>query len=266
MDLSSRLLIGRAYLKVGYARAAEQELRRAQLSGADRSLTTVPLGTALLQQGKHDDLFAELPLTVREPALRAEIHLLHGKAHLALRGLPKAQSNFRAAEKLLRDDARPPVGRAQVMLHRGRFAQARALIDQITTASPKHADAWYVKSELHRAERDFEAALDSYDQVLAIDDRHITARLGRAATLIDLDQDMKALDDLRVVWSIRPDDPQAYYLYALVLSKMNEIDKAQAMLERASMGLMRSRTEFVMRHPPSLLLMGVIYFKNGRIR
>jgi len=263
-DLSSRILIGQAYLKIGYAAAAEQELRRARLDGADEAVVNVPLATAYLQQGEYDELFREIPTDVRDPHLRGEFLVLHGKAYVQQRKLDKAEAAFKEAEGLNSDDIEPRLGMARVMLYRGRYAEAEDLADAVTDESPQSAEAWFIKSEVHRARRDFDGALEYYKKATDVDPQHVTARLARAATLIDLGKDERALEDLRQVWAVRPEDPQAYYLYALLLSKSGRMDEAQDMLERAEMALMRSSTDFVLRHPPSLLLLGVIYYQNQK--
>ena len=88
------------------------------------------------------------------------------------------------------------------------------------------------------------------------------SRLGRAEALVNLNRDDEAFSDLTAIWSTREQDPQANYLYALILTKIGDADKAQKVLEKAALGLMSFRSEYVRRHPPSLLLMGILHFGN----
>ncbi len=262
-DLPSLVLIGRAYLRLGYAAKAETSLRQALGLGAHPSLVTVPLAKAYLGQGKYEAIFDELPATMRDTGVRAELLLVHGRARLELRQFERAQRDFEQAASLLADHPGPAVGLAVVALRRGRLDDAERHAAQAEAVAPQDAQVWFVKAEIGRARRTPEEAVAAYGEALARDPGHIEARLGRAATLVALDRDQEAMRDLKAVWASRPDDPQANYQYALILAKLDQMDEARKVIERAALGLMGYRTDYVMRHPPSLLLMGMLHFRNG---
>lgn len=260
-NLSARLLIGRAYLAIGYASAAEQELRRAKQAGADEKVVSIPMANAFLQLGKYDTLFEELVPDNQAAKLKADLFRIHGEAHLQLRQLDRAEENFRNALELRDQLTSALLGLARVRLYQGEFEQAQQFIQQVLDREAEHVEAWYVQAELSRAQRDIDNALLAYEKALLGDPKHLTARLARAAVLIDRDEHDRAKDDLLVVWSMRPNDPQAYYLYALILTHQNELDKARKMLERAKLGLSQSSTSFTRNHPPSLLLLAVVHYR-----
>ncbi|MBT6276197.1 MAG: tetratricopeptide repeat protein [Chromatiales bacterium] len=169
-NLPARVLLGRAYLRLGYAKGAEEELRRSLSAGADLELVAEPLGNAYLQQGKHETLFATLDPQAADRALQIRLYTLRGDAHLQLRDLLAAEA---------------------------------------------------------------------------------------------ADDDGKALADLQSVRKVRPGNPQADYLQALILTKAGDNERAQQMMERAGPSLVRMQTSFVLRHPPSLLLLGIIRYRGG---
>jgi putative PEP-CTERM system TPR-repeat lipoprotein len=261
-DLPSMVLSGRAYLKLGYAARAETSLRHALGAGAHPSLVSVPLAQAYLAQSKFGQLFDELPATVEDLELRGQLLLVHGNAYLELRQFDRAERAFKQAQSLLADHPGALVGQAVTRLRRGDLDAAERLAGQASATAPESGEVWYVKAEIRRAKRDAEGAVAAYGQALEREPGHLSSRLGRAAVLIGLDRDQQAMEDLKAVWELRPDDPQANYHYALILTKLGQLDKAEQVIERAALSLMGFRTDYVMRHPPSLLLMGMLHFRN----
>lgn len=261
-NLPSLVLVGRAYLRLGYAEKAEQALRQARQAGAHPSLVSVPLAKAYLQQGKYRQLVDELPATERDPSLRGHMLVMHGQAHLELREFDRAERAFEQAMDLLPGWTGALLGRAQVLLRNGRLDDAERLAQEAGALAPDSAQAWYVKGEVLRARRDTAGAVESYGAAVERDPGHLAARLARAALLVWADRDADALEDVRAVWAVRPDDPQANYQYAIILTKQGETGEAQAFVERAALGLMSHRTDFVMHHPPGLLLLGLLHFRN----
>lgn len=59
----ARLLLGQTYLDLGQGANAEKELRRAREAGPDPVAMVVPLGEALLLQGKFAELLEQVTIT-----------------------------------------------------------------------------------------------------------------------------------------------------------------------------------------------------------
>ena len=261
-DLSSRVLIGLAYQRLGHPENAEQELRHALHDGADGSLVLPPLARTYLEQGKLAELLTEINVEVRDPDLKSELLTVHGLAYLQLRRLTDAQRLFDRAMESTPDAPGPVLGQAMVELQMGRVDRAVKLAAHAAQIAPEHADVWFTHGEIARQQRRLEEAAKQYDRVVEMAPHHLQARRQRALVLVELNEDRRALEDLQAIWRVREDDPQANYLYAVMLSKLGEVERAQQVLERAAISLSRYRTEYVMQHPPSLLLLGVIHYKN----
>ncbi len=93
--------------------------------------------------------------------------------------------------------------------------------------------------------------------------RNIPARLGRAATLIDLRRDSEAEPDVAYVRENAPRETRAAYLHSVILTRAGKINEAQAVLAEAEQLLKKRKPEFVHNHPSSLLLLGVIGYARG---
>src|SRR5690606_24090568 len=77
-NLAARVLLGRAYLRVGEGAEAEKQLWSARNAGADEALVLPSLGRALLLQQKHKLLLEEIREGVRPPRIEGEIRFLRG--------------------------------------------------------------------------------------------------------------------------------------------------------------------------------------------
>ena len=105
-SLSALVLVGRAYLRLGYTEQAEQALRKAQQAGAHPAVVEVPLTEVYLQQGKFQQLIDEFPARSQDPKLRGRLLLMHGQAHLELRQFDAAQQAFARSSNLLASDVK----------------------------------------------------------------------------------------------------------------------------------------------------------------
>ena len=257
-NISARVLLGRAYIEVGGGTSAEKELRRARRAGADEALILVPLGSAYLLQGKFEQILAELRSGARDAEVEADILLIRGEAHLARREFAEAERAFAAAGRLNPQSVGSLIGRANVLLARGAHDEAGEMADRAVILAPEDASAWYVRAEISRAARRLPEAVVFYDKVIEFDPNSLIARLGRAASLIDLERYPAALKDVEFVQSLVPRHPQALYFQALLLVRQNDLTQAQMVLQEAAASVRSGGAGSFERNPSVLLLAGVI--------
>lgn len=259
-SLAARVLLGRVYVRINDGVSAEKELIRARRSGADNKLITVPLARAYLMQQKFEELINEIDIAGQGPEIKGEVRILQGNAHLELRDLEKAEVAFTDARALLPDNALSHLGLAKVHMHRTEFEAAEALLTTALALAPDEAEVWFAKGEIHRLNRSFEAAVENYDKALELEPDHIETRINRAAVYIDLNRDVEALADVKHAASIIPNDPQIAYLYGLILMREGDLSEAQAVMTEALIMLSSRKPGLLVRHPPSLLLGGVLNY------
>lgn len=259
-NLSARVLIGRAFLRLGEGEAAETQLKEARTAGADENLTVVPLGRAYFIQGRYTDLLAEIRPGKRPPKIEAEVRFLRGQAYFEDREFDVALIEFEAANALNPRLPGPVLGKARIALSTGKKDVARQWVKRALRLASKDADVHYTLGEVERADRQYDAALAAYGKAIELAPRHLPARISRAGTLVDMKRYKASLDDIVYVRKESPDDPQAAYLHALVLANEKKFREARDVLRRASQSLDSRDPDFVHNHPPSLLLHGVINY------
>lgn len=258
--LVARLLLGRTYLRLADGPSAEKEIRLARQGNADAALVLIPLAKAYYIQGKYEAIISEISPGDDFAELEVDIRVLRGRAFLRLGNTDRAEGEFTAAGVIDPNDPAPMLGKARVLLRRGDREAAEALADRASTLAPQDADTWHLKAEIRRLYRDYETAVKHYERAVALQPLHMPARVGRAATLIDLKRDESALADIDFVLEHIPNDAQVTYLKALVLARAGDTTGARDVLGAAADSLAGLPHEFLQGHAPSLFLFGMINY------
>jgi putative PEP-CTERM system TPR-repeat lipoprotein len=263
-NLAARVLLGRAFLRLGAGAAAERQILTARISGADENLTIVPYGRALLLQGKNRKILDEILPANRPGNIEAEIRFLRGQAQLQQRDMNDAEASFNQALRIKPDHAGSVLGLGRLFQTLGLPDKAEPLVDRALTLAPRDADGWFTKGEIRRTRRDFLGALKNYKKAIDIADRHLPARISRAAVLVDLGRYDDAYLDVKYVLGLLRHDPQTNFLHAMILAKRGKAAQAGDALRIAANAMDERDPDFVINHPPSLLLRGVIGYAQRR--
>lgn len=254
---TARLMLARAYLAMGDGRNAEYELEVLIERFQGGKEVRFMLAEAYLKQSKFDlalEAVADVP-GERDKSLRTL--LLRGRAYLGLNRIDESAKSFRAAERLRPRSVVAKVGLARGLILRRRFAAAEILVDAALAIKPNEISVVVLKAELRRLDRDLKSALAYFDRAMAIKGDYLPARLGRAASLIDMNREAEAEADIDAVYARVPRHPIASYLSALVLFKKKDFTGAGKALQRGGPTLNR--------HLPSLVLAGEINYALNRI-
>lgn len=254
-NVAARYLLGEIYVRQGNGPSAEKELRKARATGLDEPKVIVLLGQAYLLQGKFQTVLDEIKSGNHDPAIEGEILLIRGDAYLGLGDSENGEATLREAMTSLPDDPRPHVALARSLVSRRELEKAEAEADKALKLDPKSAQAWVVKGELRRLDGDLEKSVENFGRALAINPNDISALLGHAATLVDLNRDTDAAKDLAVVRERVPNHPLATYLSALIAAKAGDFQKAEDMLVGAA--------AFLDNHMPSVFLLGAVHYAQG---
>lgn len=251
-NVGARKLLGDIYLRVGNGPAAEKELKAAKRRGAEGVKLQIQIAHAYLLQGKFTDVLEELADDISDPKFRMDILHARGRAYLGLGKRQEALDAFTEAESLNAKDIRPKIGLAKVHISMGKFSDADAKIDAALSVNPEAVEALVLKGELSRLKQDLEGAITAFDKALKINKTNISALLGRAAALIDLNRDDQAQADIEAVYSRVAKQPLAAYLSALILAKKKDFAGAQEVLQQA--------TPALDNHMPSVFLSGAVNY------
>lgn len=263
-NLPALVLLGRTYLRLGNGRAAAQVLERARGAGADEALIIIALGRAYLQQDQYQRLLKEISPQGRPDKLKTEILTLHGDAYLAMGDLDKAKETFNHAIAMGGLSAGPRVGLARVALSRGRPSVAADYLSKAMFIDRDNADAWYFQGEVRRMQGSPADAVENYARALAIEPRHLSARLSRTAMLIDLNRNDEARVDLEFLNEHRGANPQIAYLDALLLSREGKMREAEAVLAETAARLDEVDAKALRNNAAVMLLAGVVANAQGK--
>lgn len=259
--LAARILIGRAYVEIGDGAAAEKELSIALGNGGDETLIVVPFGQSLMMQHKYAELLEAVRPGTRAAELEAEIHMMRGKSHVALRNLDAAESEYAAARDIGTVKANALLGLAEVAMYRRDMVLAERLIAEALELDPNDADAWSLDGDYKRSRGDLPGAVVSYDRAIALQPVHVETRRSRATVLIALDKASEAQKDVDYLLDLLPEDPQSIYLNALIMGRNGNLEGGTAELWRADSIIRSYDVSFTRKHLPTLLIAGVINYR-----
>ncbi len=256
-NAAARRMLGKMYLSVGNGPYAEKELKAfIQRHGDDRKVRFM-LAEAYLMQGKFRTVLKEIVDDSTDTGIRVETLLIRGRAYLGLRRINESENTFKETERLRPGSVRAKLGLARGFILRRRIGAAETKVDAALALKPDNVDAVVLKAELRRLNRDLESALAHFNKAIAVRANNLPARLGRAATLIDLNRAIDAKADIYAVYARFPRHPLASYLSALILVKKKDFIGAQDALQQGG--------PVLDRHPPSLFLSGAINYALNRL-
>ncbi len=259
-NLPARILIGRSYVAVGNARAAEKELRRARVEGGDEELLVVPLASALLLMKRNKEILKTLPVEGRSPEVEFGLRVIRGQAHLGLRNRARAEENFKRARQLRPDSAPPVIGLARVALARARPYRATEYSREAISLEPENFYAWYIHGVVARRLGNLPEAVHRFDKSIELGQDYIATHVARAMTLIQLRRHGDIAEDLAFLNERTPNSPFTPYIEAHV--KLAERDAAgyQHSLQRANTLIHGLDREVLAGDSRLLLVAGLVNF------
>ena len=257
------ILIGRSYLKLGDLLAAENSLRRARAEGGDEELLVVPLANTLLLLKRYKELFVDAPYKGRSPQVESAVQDIHGKAHLSLKDIDRAEAAFSRALFLQPAAASPMTGLARVYLARFQLDAAQDLANRAIESEPENFLVWFVKAQISLRQRNPVAALKSIDRSIVLEPNHIASRVARAMMLVNLNRFDEAAPDLETIRNIAPDNPFAIFIDALIKLARKDAPGSKQALVRVDTLLRSIDPNTLSRIPPLLYLAGVVSYARG---
>jgi tetratricopeptide (TPR) repeat protein len=226
-DAEARLLLGRIYLDIGDAAAAEQELMRARDAGADDFETRIALTEALtgLRQYARALEWTEAP-TDASAAQRAQLLGLRGNILLIQGKESEAADAFRAATDADPNALRPMLGEASLQARRGDVEDARATIERAVATHPGEVDAWQALARLNELQGRPREAIEALTKAIELARSPWPLQYQRASLYLSLNQTEMAAVDIEAVRDQRADLPGLAYLDGLLALRRGEVEKA----------------------------------------
>ena len=256
-NIKARFLLGKNYLTLGDGASAEKELSRAQRLGMARQQMVVPLGRAILLQGRADDVLKEIKLENDFPVdVQAEVYALQANAHMMLKQNKEAGVIFIKAIELDPKSLNALAGQTRLAIINQEFKEAKSLADNLTKMHPESDAAWALHGEVGRLAGDMQSALQSFDRALSLQAYNLSALLGSASMKLVLGDEEGAAKRIEVVQRLSPNHPMGNYLNATLLYSKKDISGTEVSLQKV--------LKIAPNHLPSHQLMGAIAFSKGQ--
>lgn len=263
--LQAHLLLGKSLLQNSEVAAAEVAFVEALRLGVDRAEVAVPLGQALLNQGKHKKLFDQPELRLEGLPAGVKMRLL------LLRAVASAdQGNTRDALQAIAEarslDPRAPdswLAEAPIRIRSRQYPEARVAVDRALELAPKAVDAWLNKASLFHTSGAVNEALVAYGRVIELDSAHAEARIARAGLLIDLGRHTDAAQDVTALTKAAPNEPRAVYLRALLAEHDGKGEDARKAFRDLTTLIDPVSLDFIRYRPQLLMLNGLAHFGLG---
>ncbi len=263
--LPARILSGRTMFLTGDLAGAERNLKLALVDGADEELVLGPFGGVYLRQRKYEEILQEFQSGGRSTKVEVGILVIRAHAYLELGRLDEAERAFARAGRLAPDRAGAKLGTATVLMQRGDLEGADEMLGHAQRLEPDSAEVWFAKGQLEFLHSEHQDAVEFFDRCIVGDPQHLMARKSRAASLMTLNRDALAREDIEFVRNVVPDDPQAAYLYALLLARDGEVKEARSVLRTISHVMSSLDRGFISSHAPTQLLLGTIELMQNRV-
>lgn len=232
-NVEARLLLGRSYLRMNKGAEAEKELRRAHDAGLGFGEVAVPLGEALLLQGKSGEFLEQLNDTGSlSDVASAEIHALRGEAHLGEGDAEAAAREFEAALKLQPQLPRALLGQARLAMVERDMTAARAKLDKALAQEPANAIGWSLRGDLEQSLGNDAQAEQAYGKAIENSFDGSMVQMKRALVRIEMEDYTGAASDLAAAEKSIPDHPALNYSEGVLAFRQGDAAKALPAFER----------------------------------
>lgn len=152
---------------------------------------------------------------------------------LAQNNTNKAETYYKAAIESAPLKSVERLGYAEFLMRTGRYAEAKALLEQTTTKAPEFVAGWNMLTQVAAAQNDPEKAAEYIKHALAQDPANRDALLNQARVTLSKRDYKSAMAELQKLTEEHPRDYQILYQLAVAQLGNDEPLKALATLDKA---------------------------------
>lgn len=259
---NARLRLGELSLLTWDADAAERELRRARELGIPADEIAIPLGRALLMQGRPDRVLVEVsPAAISDAAVRTAVLALHGEAYLALGRLEDADKTFRQALAADSDMPEGKLGLARVEQRNGNLDAADAYVSGVLASEPNYVRAWLARGDLALVRGSYPDAEEAFSSALTLVPlpvgEELVARDGLAESQWRQGKSAAALESVERLLAIGVQHPRPKYFRALIAFSAGDYATA--------IDYLRQVVAAFPDYGPALLLLGASHYAQNEL-
>ena len=255
--LAAQLLLGKVLLANGELKGAEAAFEEALNQGVSRSEVAVPMGQLYLQLGEPKKLLDTINTTGLPPSVQAEVLTLRGSAYVMSASPAQAAKAFADARALDPKSPAPLVAEAPMLLRMGERDKAKALVLKATEVAPDNAGAWFAQGTILQGLGDSKGALAAQEKALALNPKHVDARVSRATLLLMLNREKDAEQELATLKGWGVVEPRASYLRGMLAAKHGDAAASSAAYREAA-GLIDSISPGALAGNEPMLMAGAL--------
>lgn len=229
----ARLTLGRVAFKQRDYASAEKEFNRALDLGVSPEEVAPLLARAMVESGRAKDAvsrFSSLRLATAEAQAMLDTAL--GYASLAANDLPAAEERFEHVLSVRPRDADALTGKARVLAAGRNLDAGSELIKPLLRPEVGSADAWMLEAEIRSAKRDRAGAVEALREVYKIRPDDVQARATVVSGLITLGKYDDARTELIALKKVAPSALENDYLDGLLLVSEGKYAEARPSIDK----------------------------------
>jgi cellulose synthase operon protein C len=226
----AHLALAQAMLALDDGVGADAELQRAVDGGIDAKQIAHLRAHAYLLEGDEDKAIAEAAKAL--PQFRPYALRIRAQALAANGDLAGAHAALDEALRIAPNDAAVWTDTGRFRFAAGDLLGAAEASERAVKLAPGSVNALVLRGEVVRNQYGLVAALPWFEAALKRDGLAHDALIEYAATLGDAGRTVDALAATRAALEARPNDPQAYYLQAVIAARAGKFDLARALVEK----------------------------------
>ncbi len=259
----ARFRIGEVSLLAGDDAAAEESLRRAARLGIEADRVQPLLASALIRQGKYDDVLNQIdPDSVTDSSVRAQLLAAHAEAYGQTGRTQQARQALNAALDADRNSVRALVVAARAAQSGGQMGEAVLYLERAEEVAPRSPAVWLTRAEVERQLGNWQEAIAAYRRSLELPptdvsrQEHFSARGRLVEALLTQGETDAARTEVQTMLRQGNRHPYANYLAGLIALGDDDISKANEHLQR----VLSVTPDSV----PGRALMGAVRYRQGQ--
>ena len=233
-NLPAKLLMGQLMTRNGYYEEAIKEFRQALEYKIDINLVLQPLGNVLTFNQQYQDVIELGKGYKLSDESNFEWKMLSASAYSSLGKPELARAEYNKAIKLYPNNTRAINSLAYLDLSENKLDSAEQQVERSLKIAPGDHRTWHLKGKITEARGDFPKAIELYNTALKLEPEDPVARRSLAYALISTNQLVEAKVVADKIIKQTPDDPFAMLLSSWVLSKNEQGELANNILDNLS--------------------------------
>lgn len=241
-NAEARFLLGQTYLSLGDGLAAVKELERAQALKYPDNKVLPLLARAYILTDSDSDVI-DLSTVAKELAAEERSQYLAYQTLAALRSeQPElAERSVELAQSIAEQSLYSMLALAYFQLSENKYDEVKTLISRILTINPKQVDALMLQGQVSMVTEEYQLAVDSFKQFMALQPRFSMVQLLLANALLKAGHDEEAEQHADAILATVNNQPFANYIKAMVRFQAQDYVKAS---EHAEVALSANFNQF----------------------